>query len=1130
MSNDIPKPRKQCNVLLIQQLFALTLLVCASVGGSVSSAATSTSITDNYDVEANSNNNSIYILLINDNPASSYDSVAVSAVSPSFLSAASASIIPASLAAGGNDLAALSFDVSASAQPGDSGNLTINISGTVDGQAVTVELVVPLTVVVNVANAQGYFGNIVPVPDPDGIDSDNDGISDLLEFAFGANPYNAFSLPGEPGTVNIPALGVFSTALLGLLLWTGGSTSRRRGAGMLALAMVCLLPTGLDAGTATRIQLVAHIPVPPPPPPPPQLLSATATASSQESGQANCCAAANAIDGNLTTRWSSSFSDNQWLVLDLDSTHALTEVIIHWEAASAAKYEIQGSADNSNWTTLVSQTGGTFGERTDTLAITGSYRYVRMLGLQRSSPYGYSIFEIEVYGLPGSDTDGDGVDDTLDQCPATPPGSSVDANGCVIIVDDTTPDPFTFMPVSDAALDSVFDSNPITVTGINTSTTITVSAGEYAINGGAFISINGTVNNNDTVVLRQTSASTYSTLSQITLTIGDVSAPFNITTQANQNSFGFLALNNAAPNSVVTSNTVLMSGISEPSTISISNGKYAIDGGDYTNAAGVISNGQVLSLQQTTSSQLATKTDTLLTVDGISDSFSVTTSAIAIPDDQVRNGNMTGVKVWQLPNAPNGDRPDQCWLAVGSDSDGEIYISGHDHINNSMLYRLHQLDNVVRWVGDAETSSQAVGNWLPGESAEKFHTRPLHHKDRVYVATLDTSNMNNDYLNTRGFHWYGYEAQENTMLDLSVTEPSGVGEPTMQIVTIQKDIQNDLLYGVSIPENKLVRYDIANAQTTVLGKPTAWTGYFYSNRFIWVDSRGRVYITGGSSRSQWNRGESASTFDHVWYYDPATGFGELPGFQLQGPNAMEVGQWDRKREVLYTADDQGNIYRFTDATASWSFVGQPDFAGVGGVPKTWVFQLSADAKKIYIGVSDVSYPNSIWEFDIATGATTELAKISELDTQASSQAFITGYDSWDSQGRFYISSFSMYNGVNVYMLGIDPVRIKAANNPGFELIETSAQSSADGVTINRSGLGNGALEVLYEVRLFNAFGARLDTVFAEATLAAGQSSLALTTASLGLPPATSYAYAEFALVADGNDYVLAADSEFVLPQ
>jgi hypothetical protein len=62
---------------------------------------------------------------------------------------------------------------------------------------------------------------------------------------------------------------------------------------------------------------------------------------------------------------------------------------------------------------------------------------------------------------------------------------------------------------------------------------------------------------------------------------------------------------------------------------------------------------------------------------------------------------------------------------------------------------------------------------------------------------------------------------------------------------------------MTIPENKLVQYDIETGQTTVLGKPSAWQGYFYSNRYMWVDSRGRVYISGGSSRNQWNQGESA---------------------------------------------------------------------------------------------------------------------------------------------------------------------------------------------------------------------------------------------------------------------------------
>ncbi|MDA7793692.1 hypothetical protein N8985_06280 [Glaciecola sp.] len=77
------------------------------------------------------------------------------------------------------------------------------------------------------------------------------------------------------------------------------------------------------------------------------------------------------------------------------------------------------------------------------------------------------------------------------------------------------------------------------------------------------------------------------------------------------------------------------------------------------------------------------------------------------------------------------------------------------------------------------------------------------------------------------------------------------------------------------------------------------------------------------------------------------------------------------------------------------------------------------------------YSNAIWEFDIATGKTKELAKLSELDSQASTQDFITGYDSWDNNGSFYVSNFTMNNGVNVYMLGINPVRVKTMQDSSF---------------------------------------------------------------------------------------------------
>ena len=496
--------------------------------------------------------------------------------------------------------------------------------------------------------------------------------------------------------------------------------------------------------------------------------------------------------------------------------------------------------------------------------------------------------------------------------------------------------------------------------------------------------------------------------------------------------------------------------------------------------------------------------------------------------DSARQGKIAGVNIWQLPNSPDGDRPDQCWLAVGSDANGEIYISGHDHQTNSMLYRMYQSDNTVRWIGDARTASEAANNWDNGETAEKFHTRPIHHDGQVYLATLDKSGMDDGFRTTRGFHWYSYKISQNRFYDLSATETNGVGAETLQLATIQIDPVNNLLYGMSIPENKLVRYDIAQGTTTVLGKPDAWIGYFYTNRFMWVDSRGRVYITGGSSRGQWNKGESADVFDHVWYYDPATGFGELPEFELQGPNSMEIGQWDREHKNLYTSDDQGNIYRFNDAAASWTFLGRPDFPSS---LKTWIFQLSADEKKIYIGLSDGPQPNAIYEYDIATGSSFELLKMTDLDDVAAAEAFITGYDSWDSKGSFYIASFSMYDGDNVYMLGINPVEIKLAKGLLAQRVNVTATLESGGnIRVSRSGSTTGSLDVLYEVRGSDSAGNWVTTGYGELTIAAQQSGFSIDPAGLDLPTASAALTYDFLVVPDGNDYLLGSETRVALIQ
>jgi hypothetical protein len=107
-------------------------------------------------------------------------------------------------------------------------------------------------------------------------------------------------------------------------------------------------------------------------------------------------AAANAVDGNLGTRWSSAWSDPQWLEVDLGATHTLTKVVLSWERAYATAFQIQVSDNGTTWTDIYSTTTG--GGGVQALAVSGSGRYVRMYGTHRVSQYGYSLWEFQVFG------------------------------------------------------------------------------------------------------------------------------------------------------------------------------------------------------------------------------------------------------------------------------------------------------------------------------------------------------------------------------------------------------------------------------------------------------------------------------------------------------------------------------------------------------------------------------------------------------------------------------------------------------------------------------------------------------------------------------------------------------------
>ena len=109
------------------------------------------------------------------------------------------------------------------------------------------------------------------------------------------------------------------------------------------------------------------------------------------------CPGSYAVDGNLTTRWASAWSDPQWIYVDLGATYNITEVKLTWEAAYATSFQIQVSSNAVNWTTNYSTTTGHGGIQ-DLTGLSGTGRYVRMYGTVRVTTYGYSLYEFEVYG------------------------------------------------------------------------------------------------------------------------------------------------------------------------------------------------------------------------------------------------------------------------------------------------------------------------------------------------------------------------------------------------------------------------------------------------------------------------------------------------------------------------------------------------------------------------------------------------------------------------------------------------------------------------------------------------------------------------------------------------------------
>jgi hypothetical protein len=396
----------------------------------------------------------------------------------------------------------------------------------------------------------------------------------------------------------------------------------------------------------------------------------------------------------------------------------------------------------------------------------------------------------------------------------------------------------------------------------------------------------------------------------------------------------------------------------------------------------------------------------------------------APPTSSRITGEVDGLWYWELPSTLNGLKPTMSWSGAGSAPNGDVYVAGMDHRTNAALYRLRE--GSLRYVGDARTASEAAGNWLTDETAAKFHTHPTWLGTHIFVATFPYSRLDDGYLQKRGFHWYRYTPRSGSFIDYRAGDGSGTGLDHGGPASIAVDRTRGVIYGAIQPTGQIVELTLGTRRTRILGRPGyGGRSYVYPGRFMWVDRAGRLYFSAGNSGVPSYGGEYApSVFNHVYVYDPRTGFGEEATWQLHDQRAIDTGQCFPDAGVCFLADNAGHVYRFTEAGPTWTYLGDIGQKGLSPFHFVWVFHVTPDRSRAYI----VATSGDMFEFDLATGVAIHIANLKTVAARLQGRKWLYGFDAWDAQGRFFFSAFTQQpeTGPPVLLTAIHPQRLKAA--------------------------------------------------------------------------------------------------------
>ncbi|MEM7124961.1 MAG: discoidin domain-containing protein [Chloroflexota bacterium] len=125
---------------------------------------------------------------------------------------------------------------------------------------------------------------------------------------------------------------------------------------------------------------------------------AYAKGAEASSVQANGLGPNNAVDDAIYTRWSSNFTDREWIYVDLKDAYDFNRIRLHWERAYGKQYLIENWDTRSRrWIPIHYEWNGDGGVDEISLNHTYTGRWIRMNGLKRGTGWGYSLYEFSVY-------------------------------------------------------------------------------------------------------------------------------------------------------------------------------------------------------------------------------------------------------------------------------------------------------------------------------------------------------------------------------------------------------------------------------------------------------------------------------------------------------------------------------------------------------------------------------------------------------------------------------------------------------------------------------------------------------------------------------------------------------------